>query len=427
MEIKKTSKLHYGWIAALAGTIMISIVFMVGAPIGLFAVPITTELGWSMGSYSLGFTLQDATAFVCAFLYPFVYRKLKLRGTITLGLVFLCTGAFAISAMNSIAVWYLGQICLGTAYGFACYTSVAMVFEKWFALKVGLFLGISHAVPNLCSIIMSPVFANWINDLGWRACMRNVFFIFAAASIIIVLLIRNKPEDMGLKPLFFDKLEQNLDGKLLNNEESKPELTAGGRTLKESIRTLPFWTSLFMIFLVGTLTYPLINSIATFLDFKGIDLATQGLVTSAVLLGTLSMQVPAGILCDKVGGRWAFSIIWAAEIVGVILLLQTTADSIVPAFAGSILIGMSMAMMTSPQPLLAGELFGKKNLEVFTSAYVFAMNAGSMCGYPLINYGYELLGSYDAVYMVFAGAMAVAIILTLISTRKKYKFKESIA
>lgn len=423
MEIKKTAKIHYGWIAALAGTIMISIVFMVGAPIGLFAVPITTELGWSMGSYSLGFTLQDCTAFVCAFLYPFVYRKLKLRGTITLGLVFLCAGAFTISSMNSIALWYVGQICIGTAYGFACYTSVAMVFEKWFALKVGLFLGISHAVPNLCSIIMSPVFASWISDLGWRACMRNVFYIFAVASIIIVLLIRNKPEDMGLKPLFFDKLEENLDSKLLNNDEGT-KVEVGGRTLKESMKTVPFWTSLIMIFLVGTLTYPLINSIATFLDFKGIDITTQGLVTSAVLLGTLSMQVPAGILCDKVGGRWAFTIIWAAEIVGVILILQTSATSIIPAYAGSILIGMSMAMMTSPQPLLAGELFGKKNLEVFTSAYVFAMNAGSMCGYPIINYGYELLGSYDAVYLVFAAAMAVAIILTLISTRKKYKFKE---
>ncbi len=410
-NLAKQTKFHYGWVILVLVCIMPFVAFWAGVPIGLYTLPVSEDLGVTRGVYSYGGSWQNIVSMILATQFARINNKLDQRRTVILGGCCYSLGMLLFSFATNMIWVYIARSFIAAGYAFACYTCMALLINNWFAKKTGTFLGIAHMFGNVGSIIMSTVFATWIENAGWRNSMRFTAIGYAIPIILYILFLRSKPSDMGLKPLFFDE-NASVDTRTLQGED----FATGKKSGK-------FFGMLFLIFLVGLTTAPIITfTLAPHMADRGMTLAQQGLATSLVLVGTGMFQVPAGIVADKYGSRWVFIFIMALDVLGVVGLFMINASAPWIAYVTAILLGSGMVTMTSVQPIMATELFGLKNLKQFQSYNIFAQAAGAVLGPILLNGLYDALGSYSLIHTIYAFIFVFMAVLAVLITRKKNIF-----
>ncbi len=159
---------------------------------------IIKEFGWSKSDVGIVVTAYLASYAVGQFVNGVLGDRLGARRLIALG--------FGLTAAMSIGLGMSGTIFMMTAFyginGLAQSTgwpSVNKVMASWYPPEVrGRVMGWWGTNYAVGSALASGVSAFVMDQLGWRAA----FYIPAAMSIgvggLIVLLIRNKPEDVGL-------------------------------------------------------------------------------------------------------------------------------------------------------------------------------------------------------------------------------------
>ena len=216
-NLAKQTKFHYGWVILVLVCIMPFVAFWAGVPIGLYTLPVSEELGVTRGVYSYGGSWQNIVSMILATQFARINNKLDQRRTVILGGCCYSLGMLLFSFATNMIWVYIARSFIAAGYAFACYTCMALLINNWFAKKTGTFLGIAHMFGNVGSIIMSTVFATWIENAGWRNSMRFTAIGYAIPIILYILFLRSKPSDMGLKPLFFDE-NASVDTRTLQGE-----------------------------------------------------------------------------------------------------------------------------------------------------------------------------------------------------------------
>ena len=67
-------------------------------------------------------------------------------------------------------------------------------------------------------------------------------------------------------------------------------------------------------------------------------------------------------------------------------------------------------------PVFMRDVFGFKEYSKFMSYSVVFRTIGSTLGYPLLNFTYDITGSYNIVFAVFGGLSVVLLVLGLFAT-----------
>src|SRR5437879_3607008 len=95
-------------------------------------------------------------------------------------------------------IWYsfgLFLVALVTAMGWV--SGVALV-GRWFSRRMGLALGIIGAGIGLGTFIGAPPIQLLIETYGWRTAYVVLAVVLALAPQPLALLLRARPEDLGL-------------------------------------------------------------------------------------------------------------------------------------------------------------------------------------------------------------------------------------
>ena len=99
----------------------------------------------------------------------------------------------------------LWGVVVGTGTGMTALVLGATVVNRWFAEQRGLVMGMLTASTATGQLLFLPLLAMVVQELGWRAAVLGV----ACAALVIVplvmLLMRERPRDVGLAP--FGKTE----------------------------------------------------------------------------------------------------------------------------------------------------------------------------------------------------------------------------
>ena len=177
----------------------------------LLLPPILDEFGWDRGvvagAFSFGFL-------VSAVISPFVGRLMDSRGpmiVVELGVFTMGAGLILASIVRE--PWQL-YLTLGAFVGGGVnclvYSGQSLYLTNWFVRRRGLALSIAFSGVGAGSITILPWFAWMIGSAGWRAaCVAlGIFLLIVLAPVN--LLLRRRPEDMGLRP----------DGLILNGVSS---------------------------------------------------------------------------------------------------------------------------------------------------------------------------------------------------------------
>src|SRR5215472_9782951 len=195
------SRWHYAWvIVAVCFAVAVMTAGVRSTP-GVLIVPLEDEFGWSRAtiSFALGINLLLFGA-----IGPFaaaVMDRFGARRTITLALAVTAVSVVLTPAMSHpwqlVLLW---GVVVGLSTGFVGGFLAAYIAGRWFRAREGLVVGLLTAAYAAGQLVFLPTMAALVTHFGWR-----LMSLVLAGSVIVflplpALLMRNRPEDVGLRP-----------------------------------------------------------------------------------------------------------------------------------------------------------------------------------------------------------------------------------
>jgi MFS family permease len=229
----------YGWLVVAVTFVTMAIGVNVRTAFSLFFPPILSEFGWergvTAGAFSFGF-------FVSAFVSPLIGRLMDRAGPRAVVLFGVGSmGAGLLLAPLTQQPWHLyvtigvmvgaGSNCLG-------YYGQSLFLPNWFVRRRGLAIGIAFAGVGIGSVTLLPWVQYAIERAGWRAACTTMGFLVLIVLAPINLLLRKRPEDIGLRP---DGGGTARDAMKPVSSIVDPDWAATTWTLSRALHTARFW------------------------------------------------------------------------------------------------------------------------------------------------------------------------------------------
>ena len=344
---------------------------------GLFFMPVAQSLGVNLGEVSLYLTINNLVMGFAAAPAVKLCRKYDMRRVLGVCVVLSFGTYFFMSRVT--ATWQLYLLAglnggLNAFYGMAM---ISVVIGNWFFKSMGLASGVAFSFSGLASSFLTMVLSWVIQNHGWRqAYMLNAFLVVASV-LPAILFLHFAPEMAGLAPY----------------GGTKPE---GKQTAKEQqTGKVALFPVLCVIVLCASFVCGMCTQFSGVGTSVGMNATVAAMMVSATMVGNTISKLCMGVLCDKLGARYAMFII-----------LGTTAAGLAAIFAFA---GLGSAVVLLPAALCAGMAFsicgvGMSNLakEVYGAAAFSAMYPslslyvciGGAVAHTIIGFSFDIFGSY---------------------------------
>lgn len=382
---------YYGWtIVGVAALIMFGSGPGQSHLIGLFFDPIQSELGLDRTEIALAY---GAATLFAALLLPRMGRLLDKHGPATM-LVFIILG-FGLSAIGfSFAT---GWVFLAVGFGFLRFLgqgslmlNCANMTSQWFDRKRGFALGLM-TLGFPISIALHPPLTQWlIATVGWREAWIWLGLItWAMLTPVAVLLLHNKPEEVGLRP----------DGDAtLKDGETNPPLV--GYTKAQAVRMPAFY-----LLIAGMCAMSMLMT-SLHVEYTGIlkahGLTPQRAASMFTVTGVTAMILMpiVGRLLDLMPSKWMFFVGLIVQAMS--LLSVTVVDSMATGVMFAIIFGMNNAITMTFVSFFWPRYFGRKYLGSIQGTGQMIMIFGASLGPLPLGWALDTWGSYDGMLRLLA-------------------------
>lgn len=292
--------LHYAWIVLGVTFLTLLIAGGVRGSPGILLVPLEAEFHWSRATIS--FTV-GVSIFFYGLIGPFaaaLMQRFGLRRIMVIALAAIGIGVLATSAMRqSWQFLLLWGVLVGGGAGVTANVLAATVATRWFVKQRGLAVGLLTSAAAAGQLVFLPLLASVTVNHGWRW----MSFILAAASLVlipvVVLLMRDRPEDLGLGPY------GAADGAGVSPQRAtgNPMRLAFG-VLARGVRSRDFWLLGLSLFICGASTNGLIGThlIPACVD-HGIPEVTGASLLAAMAVFNFVGATGSGWLSDRIDPR----------------------------------------------------------------------------------------------------------------------------
>jgi len=409
LTVKKN---YYAWVILGCSSLIQFLIIGIGAnTLSMYMLPVVTEYpDISRTRFALIFTIMNGVISIASFVFGDILKKLGVRKVITLGSLLMVISLFVYSCASSSVILYVAALCGGLSLGLCGMTICFLLVKTWFAKNHGMLIAICLAFNSIGGTIFNPIVGRWIESYTWQGSLRISCMIVAAAAIALIFLVRESPEKMGLKPFWYED-KGEAGGEATIQQEVK------GFTRPEAMRTINFWCICIMFLFIGTLCYSLNGTMAAYAGGLGFDTVTVGTVISVLYVTIAVVKIPAGWLVDRIGVRYLMVGCFCSLIACYSLMMQPSL-SLPLLYLAAALVGISGILLSIPLPLVVGEVFGNKDYASILGTISGVMYIGLAAGNPILNFGYDLTGSYSGVFMFFIPAVIICIFLCFLGTRK---------
>lgn len=406
---------HYHWVVAVVLGLML---FVHGGSqnnfLALHTVPITEHLAISRGDFTLAYGLKGIVAMASTFVSGFIISKYGVRLMASLGLL-MTAGAYVIFALaGGLGMVALGSILIGLSYGFCTTSAAVMVVRIWFHRHEGTVLGVVTAATGIGGSVLSILQAAAMEAGSYRSSLCLAAGLMTVIAAMLFLLVRNRPEDMGLVPLG--------EGERIKKRPKASQVSFQGLSMKELWLQPAFWLMLFCVVLSNFGLYLAFNVVRDFFIDCGISVARATGLYSAMMLILTGTKLLSGFLCDKWGSRVVNMLCVGFGVAGLVAFGLTKNFGM--AVAAVLLYTASLPLMTLMGPLMASNLFGYRAYTQYTGVVVSAVSLSSLTASYLTNAIYDTFQSYRPSFWLAAILVAASGILFLILYRMADKLKE---
>ena len=436
-------RFFYGWLLVAAGAL---ILFASGPgqshTFGVFLTYVAEDLQLSHTEVSFAY---GAATLAAAFGLPYAGRHVDRRGArrvLTVVAILLGAAAIAFGFVNGLvvlalgfaAVRFLGQGCL--------FLGASNIVAQWFERRRGFALSLVW-LGFSASVALHPPFCQWlIETVGWREAWIWLGVSSLAMLLPILWFVRNRPEDVGLRPDGDPAPEQRVGpssgstppparfaprdegegsrpeadpsaaGEPVPESEDTPKATHAdvpeitGLTLKRTLRTSAFWIVAFGLSLIALLMTGLFFHQVAIFQHRGLDPH----VATRVFAITATVSVVSAPLLGRIMDRTPSRFMYAGALLVMAAALMTLhlVDDLTTAIAYAVVFGLSNACMHVNVGYLWADYFGRRHLGSIQGTGQTTLIVGASLGPLPFSLSLDFTGDYSAA--LFGSAVLCALV-----------------
>jgi sugar phosphate permease len=389
---------HYAWVVALVTFVVILVTAGVRATPGVLMVSLEGEFGWNRAVISSAVAINIALFGLIGPFAASVMDRYGVRRVILAAVALLSVSVALTTQMQS--QWQLTLlwgVLVGTGTGVTSMVLAAIIANRWFDERRGLVLGALSASNATGQLIFLPSLAHMVTSYGWRSAALLVAGAAAVVFVIVLIFMRDRPEDLGLRPY----------GRPAEAVVPRVAALAPLPALAMASRTRAFWLLAGTFFVCGASTNGLIGThlIAACHDYGIHEVQSAQLLAMMGIFDILGTTA-SGWLTDRYSSRhllFGYYTLRGISLLFLPLTLQEGASSLV-IFA--VFYGLDWIATVPPTVRMTSEAFGRENTGVIygwigashqLGAAVAAFGAGAIR---------TALGDYQVAFWI-AGVLCV--------------------
>lgn len=378
------------------------------AGFGVFLKPLTEEFGWERGALSGAFSLGALSTGILALIAGRLSDRYGPRIFVTIAGLLLGSGFLLMSQISSLwQVYLVWGLLIGVGLGCSV-TPVISTIPRWFSKKRGIALAVTVSGFNFGATV-GPILIQWlISNYSWQIAFIVLGMIPLVINIPLAQFLKRNPQQMGLKPYGEDAPAET---------DLTTDSDTWGLTLTQAVKTWHFWVFASLQFAFGFSMQIVVVHIVPHATDIGIPAIIAATILSISAGGRIVGNLTTGFLADRIRARLVLSFCFIVSTLSLAWLLFVT--DISGFFAFAILFGITSGGIIPLLTLVPAELFGLRNLGVFSGAFLLFGTSGGALGSPFAGYIFDVIGSYRVAFTVSVVIGTLAVILSLILTRAR--------
>lgn len=372
------------------------------------------EFGWSRSTVS---GIYSSATLLAGFLLFIIGRMIDKVGArkmaVTVSLILAAASIYNSFVVNWVML-FIGFFAI-RLFGQGSMTLVPnALVPQWFIQKRGRALGLA-ALGGMIGSAAFPLINVWlIEAYGWRATWQIL-----GASIVLIFtplaffFIRNRPEDIGLRP---------DNGPSEGEDPQKPLSSDISWTVKEAKKTRTFWLLLFCVVVPALVNTGMTFHLVSIFSIQSLAPETAATVLSLMAIIGFPVTFLAGYLLDKIRVQWMLAFVFAGEIASIFLLKE--ADIFSGAILFAVVWGFMLGIERVTLSVIWPNYFGRQYLGSITGISMAFMVVGSALGPLPFGLFYDFFGGYKEVLwaiMIFPLLGIVAALLANPPEKEKVK------
>lgn len=396
-------KKHYHWIIAIVMLLQLAVIGgLANNYSGLFILPITEDLGISRASFSLAFCLKYLFSFLGTLFSGVLFLRFGNKLPMLFGLLLSGAGYAILPLSTNVPMLALANILLGLGDALCCTAAVSRMVSAWFHRYKGLVWGLVSASTGVGGSFVCMLLSGIIQRSGWRTAYFISAAIVVGTLLLVLLLVRSRPEQMGLSPYGMGYVPKRQ--KKVSADDHWP-----GYTMSELKKEPIFYLTLVSVFLSSFAIYLAYDIIVPHLQDQGLSQSEAVSQQSMMLIYLTASKFLAGLLSDWLGAK---SVTVGCTVFGAISLwLLAMVNSPASATPAILFYAIGLPLPTVLIPLLTYRLFGYRAQSTYHGIFMSIPQLGLLTAAPIANTVYDATGSYSPVLLVSTGFSVAAVVL----------------
>ena len=382
---------------------------------GIFMPIWMDEFNVSNTQMSLVITLILFSVSLFAPLVGYVIDRFSLRKVIPLFALWLAIGfallqQFAHSYLAFLIIFVLFYGPGSTGTGTLAHTKLVV---NWFSKNRGKAMAIAVMGSVVSGVFMPTVVTYLGESVGWRTS----YLLFAAVLVLFIvpatiLVVRDKPQDMGLHPDGIVPDESDLDhDQNAPAEEVKEEF--GLAAYKEIIRSSTYWNVIAIYLLIGAMLSSLLTHLPTYMTKE----LSYTLYEASYLLGFVGLVMMVsklfwGAVIDKVRAKFTLLGTLSFGFAGSVILIYASNYWLIGAAIA--LLAFSGAGIILLRSVLISRIFGPAKFSR-ANGLAFFLLAPAPAMIFLTGYVADSVGGYASAFQIWAGIFLLAAVITMLA------------
>lgn len=417
MKLTERLKANYYWVIAAVTVVALVVCGGIGSALsGVVRSSLTGELNIGEDQISLEVTILSGVGVVINLLSGVLFIKFGYRK-----LIFVCMTLSGLGYMLGSFSGNLLGLCMAAVlsgmYGVCNRSGTPRILSPWFHRNYGTIMGFITCMTGFGGGLFSQLFQKAEVAFGWRGAYRVAGICCWTVALLVLLLIRNKPADMGVKPFGEGELTKNVKKGSRDHWE--------GFDMAVLKKKPAFYMMLAGTFLSSACVFMCFYVIPTHSVAIGMT-AEEGATAQALMLyGLGAFKLVFGYLSDRIGAKSVTMIALSALAVSMLMFSFATGRNSM--YAATLVYSISLSLTIMAPTMLTPSLFGYRAGAKAMGIIMAAAPAANMVAPLLSGALYEkFFGSYKPIFRGTAVAsllvIGLYIIMYILANRDKKKF-----
>ncbi|WP_420749762.1 MFS transporter [Rhodococcus sp. O3] len=404
-----THRIHFAWVVATVAFLALVGAAAFRAAPSVLIEPLHADFGWSRASISAAVSINLVLYGLTAPFAAALMERFGMRAVVTAALGLVAAGSgltvFMTATWQLILLW---GVLVGLGTGSMALAFVATVTDRWFVARRGLVTGILTAASAAGQLVFLPVLALLAEKYNWQAVALTVAFAALAVVPLVVLFLRERPEDVGTVPY----------GAGPDYLRAEPSTGNAGlralRVLATAARTRVFWLLAGTFAICGASTNGLVGThFVPAAHDHGMPPTAAASLLAVIGIFDVVGTIASGWFTDRFDARRLLGIYYLLRGISLLVLPLLFANTVhPPMIAFVVFYGLDWVATVPPTVALCRRHFGPDAPIVFGWVLASHQIGAGLVAF-LAGLVRDRLGGYDAAFYVAGALCAIAALMAL--------------